>query len=792
VIGEVLGRYRIDARLGAGGMGEVWRAEDMRLRRPVALKLLKGAASPEESARLLREARLASQLSHPNIAVIYEIDEAEREGRLVPFIAMEFVEGRTLADRIGEGPLPPPEALDVATQVASALEAAHARGVVHRDVKPGNVIVDAAGRVKVLDFGLAAWRAPEAASGVTWTAGPAGPTQSIPGAVVGTVAYMSPEQARGQDVDGRTDVFSLGVVLWEALAARRPFEGANAVETLDRLLHADPPPLVRAAPGISPELEAVVLRMLEKDRERRTPTMREVRQDLEALARGGARPAAMTPGAAAAPANAVAILVFQNITRSPEDDWLGTGIMETVTADLKAVRGLAVIGCERVCEVEKRLTGHAAHGETELAARLGREVGARWVVTGGFQRLGERLRITARASEVETGEVLTTVKVDGEMADLFDLQDRIVARLAEGFHVAARPSSGAGDATHVIDAYEAFSKGLVNLRAETRESVDRAILFFERAVALDPDYARAWLELGVATDTKATYLAMPELLEKALQAFERCLALEPRLPRAWREMGSTLVNLGREERGIEAIRRALELDPEDGSSHAALGRAWFIGKAMFAEAAESFERALQRNPQGGWYALQLAHVAALLRDFPRADRAARQAIELQERGLSGREGVMIVGAYMRLGVARALEGRFEEAVEEYRRELAFLRRVDHALKERAVVELHVHLGSALLALGRAEEGEAALRLALDAFEERLRMGADDPFTRYYVAAAWALLGEKERALDALGRAAAQRHAYTVARARIDPDFDSLRGEAGFRALTGRVAAAGPA
>ncbi len=786
VIGEVFGRYRIDARLGAGGMGEVWRAEDMRLRRPVALKVLHGAPTAEESARLLREARLASQLSHPNIAVIYEIDEIEREGRMVPFIAMEYVEGRTLAERIAEGPLAAAEALDVASQVASALEAAHARGVVHRDVKPGNVIVDAAGRVKVLDFGLAAWRAPRGFSGETWSAGPAGPTQSIPGAVVGTIAYMSPEQARGVDVDARTDVFSLGVLLWETLAGRRPFEGLNAVEILDRVLHADPPPLSRASAGLPPGLESVVGRMLEKDRERRYATMRDARVDLEAVARGAARTAsgAQAPGGFAPPSNAVAVVAFSNITKSPEDEWLRTGIMETVTADLKAVPGLAVIGCERICEVEKRLTGQASHGESELAARLGREVGARWVVTGGFQRLGDRVRITARASEIESGEVLTTVKVDGAMGELFELQDRIVTQLAEGFHVAARPSSGAGDATHVIDAYEAFSKGLVNLRAESRESVDRAILFFERAVALDPNYARAWIELGAAYDTKATYLAMPELLERAVQAFERGLALEPRLPRAWRELGGTLVALGREERGFEAIRRALELDPEDGSAHAALGRAYFIGKGMFPEAAASFERALQRNPQGGWYALQLAHVATLLRDFPLADRAARQAIELQERGLSGREGVLIVGAYMRLGVALALQGRYDEALEECRRELAFLRRVDHALKERVIVELHVHIGSVLVALGRAESGRAALRVALDAYEERLRMGADDPYTRYYVAAAWALLGEKERALDALERAASQRHAYTAARAVIDPDFASLRAEDRFKALTG--------
>ena len=237
--------------------------------------------------------------------------------------------------------------------------------------------------------------------------------------------------------------------------------------------------------------------------------------------------------------------------------------------------------------------------------------------------------------------------------------------------------------------------------------------------------------------------------------------------------------LGREERGFEALRRALDLDPEDGSAHAALGRAHFIARAMFAEAAASFERALQRNPQGGWYALQLAHVASLLRDFPLADRAARQAIELQERGLSGREGVLIVGAYMRLGVALALQGRNEEALEEYREELAFLRRVDHALKERVIVELHVHIGSVLLALGRPDSGRAALRIALDAFEERLRMGADDPFTRYYVAAR---LGASRREGARPGRARARGVAAARLHGRAAPG--STR--------TSRICAARPA
>ncbi|MGZ5427979.1 MAG: protein kinase domain-containing protein [Thermoanaerobaculia bacterium] len=786
MVGEVLAHYRIAERLGEGGMGEVFRAEDLKLRRPVALKLLRGAEDQE--GRLLREARFASQLNHPNIAVVYDVDTVEREGRRQSFIAMEYVAGRTLSAFLKERAPEVPETVDIVLQVAEALAAAHARGVVHRDIKPGNIMVDGSGHVKVLDFGLAAFRPVQGDGSKTWSQIGVDPTRSAPGAVLGTVAYMSPEQALGRDVDARTDVFSLGVLLWELLAGRRPFEGANTVAVIDALLHAEPPSLTRLNPAVPRELEALVVKMLAKDRERRA-TMRDVARELSALEGGSSRAGASSVSASPAE-NTIAVLVFTNITQSAEDNWLGTGIMETVTADLKNVPGLAVIGCERVCEVEKRLTGQTTRGASELAIRLGREVGARRVVTGGFQGVGNVMRITARVTDVDSGEVVTTVKVDGSRSDLFALQDRVVTELSAALHLASNPAVSLPDETHVIDAYEALSKGLINLRAESRESVDRAILFFERAVALDPLYARAWLELGEAYEVKATYLAMPELLERAMASFEKCLALQPRLARAWKELGATLVDLGREDKGLEAIRRSLELDPGDGAAHAALARAHFIGTGRFADAADAFERALALNPQGGWYALQLAHVAALLRDFPRAERAARQAVELQERGLSGREGVVIVGAYMKSGQILALQGRPAEALEAYEKELSFLRRVDHALKDRAIIELHTRIGSAQRALGHPEEARRALTLAIGAFEDRLRVGADEPFTRYYVAAAWALLGDAERALDVLEAAAAMRRVYVVERARIDPDFEGLRSEPRFARLLSSTGSAG--
>ena len=775
MVGEVLAHYRIAERLGEGGMGEVFRAEDLKLRRSVALKLLRGAEDQE--SRLLREARFASQLNHPNIAVVYDVDTVEREGKKQSFIAMEYVEGRTLSALLKERAPGVPETVEIVLQVADALAAAHARGVVHRDVKPGNVMVDGRGRVKVLDFGLAAFRPVPGDGSETWSPIGADPTRSTPGSVLGTVAYMSPEQALGRDVDPRTDVFSLGVLLWELLAGRRPFEGANTVAAIDALIHAEPPSLTRLNPAVPRELEALTLKMLAKDRERRA-TMRDVARELSALA--GRSPQVATPSISATPGeNAIAVLAFTNITQNPEDNWLGTGIMETVTADLKNVPGLAVIGCERVCEVEKRLTGQTTQGASELAIRLGREVGARRVVTGGFQGVGDVMRITARVTDVESGEVVTTVKVDGSRGDLFALQDRVVAELVSAMHLASKPAGKEPEETHVIEAYEAYSKGLINLRVESRASIDRAILFFERAVELDPLYARAWLALGEAYEVKATDLAMPELLEKAMTSLGRSLALQPRLARAWKELGGTLVDIGSTDKGLDAIRRSLELDPDDAATHAAMARAHFIGTGRFQDAVEAFERALALNPQGGWYALQLAHVSALLRDFPRAERAARQAIELQERGLSGREGTIIVGAYMKLGQIRALQGRPAEALDAYERELAFLRRVDHSLKDRAVIELHTRIGSAHLALGHPEEGRRALMLAIGAFEDRLRVGADEPFTRYYVAAAWALLGDAGRALDVLEAAAAMRRVYVVERARIDPDFESLKSEPRF-------------
>jgi len=779
MIGEVVSHYRVLSRLGEGGMGEVFLAEDVRLHRPVALKMLRPEAGEggEARARLLREARAASALSHPGIAVIYEIDEIEHAGRRVAFIAMEYVAGRTLVEWARREPVDLDGVLDVAQQIADALAEAHARGVIHRDVKPSNIVVTEARRVKVLDFGLAEHHPLADESSSTWSREPGA---QAGGGLAGTFAYMSPEQALGKEIDARTDVFSLGVVIYELLAGRPAFAGENAVEVLDAILHHEPPPLPDSpADSRLPALERVVRRMLAKDRNRRYASLAEVCQDLAAV-RGG------TPALAATPVQAapvVAVLSFANITKSPEDEWLGTGIAETVTADLRNVDGLTVVGRERIHEALRRLGAPGADADERLAARVGRAVGARWVLSGGVQRLGEVVRVTARLTEVGTGAIVRTVKIDGRVSEIFELQDRIVSELSSGLRMTLTPDH-AGDDTHIVEAYEAFSKGVLNLRSESYESLDRAILLFERAIGLDPSYARAHLELGSAYSSKADYLVAAELHERAIACLRRALELRPGLVRAWREMGGALVALGREDEGIEAIRRALDLDPDDAGALASMGRALFVGKAQFREAAGYYEQALERNPQAGWYWLQLSHCAALLRDFARGEAAAQRAAELQEAFLSGQSGVQIVGGYMRLAHLATLQGRWSQAVEHLQCELSFLQRVDHALRGRIFIELHMRLGAARQRLGQADAAAAAFETAVESFERRVRMGADEPFTRYYCAGVHALRGETEAAVTGLEKAARVRRRFTIARARIEPEFESLRAEPRFRELVG--------
>ncbi len=757
-------------------MGEVFLAEDLRLHRSVALKLLRqrDGCEGEERSQLMREARAASALNHPNIAVIYDVDETDTpDGRLF-LLSMEYVRGKTLADLAANASLPLDDILDIVAQTADALAEAHSHGVVHRDIKPSNIMV-AQGRVKVLDFGLAQMQPQIRADDLTWSRDA---THAPEGIFAGTPHYMSPEQALGRTLDSRSDIFSLGIVLYELLAGKRPFEGDTFIQIADAIMHRDPPPLpVRFSDIRVPEIARVMGRMLAKNVNDRPRDLREVAVEFQRL-RAGSSPIAMRSGSLT-----VAVAGFANIGQKAEDAWLGTGLTETVTTSLQDVEGLSVWGREQLRESLRRLGVEASELALEDDVQLGRMTGATWVLSGAFQRFGEQVRVTARVVEVDSGRVLRAVKQDGRLDDIFDLQDRIVAELVTGLRGSVA-AAHEGDETKIVAAYEALAKGLLNVRSDSYESLDRAVILFERALALDPDYVRAQIELGSAYSQKADYLVMPELRERAIVILRKVLETRPLLPRAWRELGLTLVANGSVREGIECLRRAYSLAPDDSRTIAGLARGLFIGNADFREAANYFERAVERNPEAGWYWMQLAHCCAFLREFSRGERAARRAIALQEAFLSGQQGIQLVGAYMRVGHILQLQGRAKEAYDAFANESAFLEKIDHALRTRIRIELHMRLGASLLALGQVEPANAQFEIGLDAFARRLALGADEPFTRYYAGAIHALRGEYDEALDHLQKAADESPAFILARARIEPEWDGLRSSERFARFIG--------
>src|SRR5437764_2523597 len=352
MVGELLSHYRILDRIASGGMGDVYRAEDLQLRRIVALKMLRDAAGDDGRGRLLTEARAASALNHPNIAVVYETSEVELEGRRIAFIAMEYVDGTTLAALAGGAPISLDRALDIGEQIAGALAEAHRQGLVHRDLKPSNVMMTPAGRVKLLDFGVAHRR-------TALLAAPDDITRSIDlsdaaGRFVGTLPYVSPEQATGRDVDGRADMFSLGVMLYELTCGRPPFGGTTIAQILESILRDDVPPFmdVQRYPRL-PQLERVVRRMLARDPQQRFADLEEVRGALASIRAGGRIADAIDSHEAIT----VAVTGFVNISGGADDDWLGAGLAETLTARAVQLDGVAVVSRERISEILKTLAG---------------------------------------------------------------------------------------------------------------------------------------------------------------------------------------------------------------------------------------------------------------------------------------------------------------------------------------------------------------------------------------------------------------------------------------------------
>lgn len=787
--GKLVLHYQVGQRLGAGGMGEVYQAEDTRLGRQVALKFLSPAVQHDEDsrARLVREARAASLLRSPNIAVTYDL--LEHNGSL--FIAMEYVEGELLSSRIARGPLPLREAVDVAAQVADALDEAHSHNIIHRDIKSANLILTRRGLVKVLDFGLAKF---EERSEARLREATAALQLTSPGLVMGTVAYMAPEQLLGGNIDHRVDLFALGVVLYEMVAGRLPFAGETLAEVSDRILRHEPEALARFNYNAPPELEGIVRKALQKNPSFRYQSARELHIDLHHLTRrlevlDTSSPIVRPPSSSSVKVpqsqgeRLIAVMTFANVTREATDDWIGAGIAETVTSDLKNLHGLSVIGRAQVFELLKNIAAGPDLTDDRLAIELGRRLGAWWVVTGAYQRLGTRIRITAQVIEVLTGSLIKTVKIDGSIDDIFELQDRIVFELSRSLDLKLDKDEAAAiekDETRSVEAFEAYSRGLVNMRSASRDAIDRAIALFERATTLDPKYAAAWSALGGAYQLKGMFLGMTDLTLKAEEMLRRAIALKPGLAQAHAWLGSALLQLGRVTEAIASMREALRLEPDNATGHTALARALWMGEARVDEAIAHLREAINLNPDAGYSHLQIAFLQALSGDLDGAAESARAAIALQERSVSGTEGLLIVGAHARMGYVHYLRGEYRDAYEEYRRELEFLGSTDHALRERTLIEIHQKLSALHAARGEEAEAERFGSLAVQGQKNRVANGADDPATRYYVAAVFAQRGDVDEALRHLELPLKQHGVFTRWRLERDPDFAPVRRDPRFQ------------
>lgn len=796
MIGNTILHYKVVEHLGSGAMGEVYLAEDTRLGRRVALKILPASFQydPERRSRFLIEARAASGLRSPNIAAVYDIGEHDGAG----FIVMEYVQGETLSRRLQRGPLPVPDSVDIAVQVTDALDEAHRSGILHRDIKSANLMITERGLVKVLDFGLAKFVRVGSSDDDERTL-PLG-HETTPGIVLGTVAYMSPEQALGRSTDHRSDIFSAGVVMYEMLSGRLPFEGRTLTEIIDQIIHNEPPALARFNYSLPPEFERIVRKSLEKNVEFRYQSSKEMYIDLLSLKRAidssgrqvEQQPTQLliTDSQPIKPAqeHSIAVLNFQNITGDPKDDWIGSGIAETVTGDLKMVRGLSVIARERIFEILRNTgSGELREPDETFAIDLGRRTGAAWIIGGGYQRMSDMIRITARLTDVETGSLVKTVKIDGGIDRIFELQDRIVYELSSGLNLQlAEPEMAEmiHNETQSVEAYEHFSRGLLNLRATTRDSLDRAVYHFEKAIENDSAYAMAWAALGAAYDLKGSFLSITELSYKAIELEHKAISLDPKLSKAYQWLGAAYTSIGHYDEAVEAIKEAIRLEPANSGAHAALARAYWVGKGLIQEGITELEHAVAINPEAGWAYLQLSLLYALMGNYERGERAAKQAIKLQEQFISGKEGLRIIGAHVRLGYVYYRQDRYDEAIAEYNLELDSLSGSDHALRDRGMVELNQKLGAAFLRIGDNDQADRHFKSAIKGFEDRVARGADDPFTKYYVVCVYSLKGDVDRAVKYFEETLVDLRQLNIVRAQTDPDLENLRSHPRFAEIVG--------
>jgi len=811
MIGETVTHYRLLEKIGEGGMGVVYRAEDTRLGRQVAVKFLslKLAQDPIALERFQREARAASSLNHPNICALFDVG---KHGEL-PFLVMEILDGQTLRRRIDGVPLPMDTLLDMAVQIADALDAAHGLGIVHRDIKTGNIFVTDRGQIKVVDFGLAKLLERHTPGHGNEADTTTAQQATELGQTLGTLSYMSPEQARGEDIDARSDLFSMGVVLYEMATGRDPFTGPTSVRILEAVLHYTPSPPSAINPRIPAELDHIVAKALEKDRELRYQTAAELRADLKRLKResdsrtrtagprsgpredGASRASGETSAAHSSPASAaaattpaparrawllaaaailtltaggfaawrffsagaagidsIAVLPFVAANQGGETEYLTDGITESL------INGLAQLPDLRVSA--RSVVFRHKNKEVD-PQQVGRDLNVRAIVTGRVSVRGDQLVIQAELMNVDTGAQIWGDQYNRPQSDLLAVQDEIATEILS--KIRPRLSGEAMEKAtrrHTEDsgAYQLYLQGRFHWNKGTTAGYRNAIEYFQRASERDPKYALAYA--GLADSYLMLGSTYVEALTEAKSAAERARALDPNLAEAHVALGH--IKLWLDWQWAEAERefqQGISLNPASALAHNQYaGYLATVGRVT--DAIAEVHRALELEPLSvivntdlGWYLLFADRHGEAIAQF-------RKTLDFDANAVSARRG---------LGVAQSENGRHDEAIAELTRAVA--------LSENSPVVMG-HLGAAYARARRTADAEKVLG-DLQTLSDRQYVPSSS------VAMVYAAIGDRGRALDRLERAY-DEHDFSLAQVGVAPWFKDLRGEARFQALVRKI------